>query len=234
MEISKILYFDEPGPLNTDKILGLAKERIEVLKIHHVIIASDTGSTARKFSEIAKNLKVDILVVTNDKGSKMPISYLSDKYKESKRIKEDYMRKGIKDSSTSISNETLAEFEGKGIRVYFLPDIFRREGSLGLEREKQSIRTKLDPFLPKYLRPLDIEAGADLSLLNIISNGFRVCVGIVAISVRNGLIPEGQIVLSIAGTGLGGGGADTAVVIQAHQNPKACCIKEVLGFPKSK
>jgi hypothetical protein len=74
----------------------------------------------------------------------------------------------------------------------------------------------------------------DLSLLNIISMGFRVCVGIAVVSVRNGLVSEGKTVLSIAGTGFAGGGTDTAVILQAHSNAKACLVKEILGFPKLK
>ena len=49
MEVKEIFYFDEPGPSNTDKILELAKKRIEALGIHHVIIASQAGVTARSF-----------------------------------------------------------------------------------------------------------------------------------------------------------------------------------------
>jgi hypothetical protein len=103
-----------------------------------------------------------------------------------------------------------------------------------LDEDKKLIRSKLSPFIPSHLRPLDIEAGMDLSLLNIISMGFRVCVGITVVSVRNGFVPEGGTVLSIAGTGFAGGGADTALILQARSNAKACWVKEILGFPKLK
>jgi hypothetical protein len=220
MGISEILYFDEPGPSNTRKLLEYAKKRAEDLKIKHIIMASDRGGTVRAFLDVAKENQFSILVVTNDKGLKMPVSILAESYKESKEIKQDYLRRGISEIPISLSDDVLAELERKKVTVYFVPDTI------------QKMRKTLDPFLPKHLRPLDIEAGMDLSLLNIISWGFRVCVGIAAISVKSGFVPEGEIILSIAGSGLAGGGADTAVIIEAHSNPKACHTREVLGFPR--
>jgi hypothetical protein len=244
METEETLYFDEPGPSNTNEILKLSRKRIEALGIHHVIIAAQTGFTVRRFLEITEHADLDILAVTNPKGAKMPVSNLYSKYEESKRIKEGYLRKGIQHFQAAISDETLREFEREGVKVLYLPDILSIGGKppeLDEEREfsesdeqRRLMRSRLNPFVPGHLRPLDIEAGADLSLLNIISMGFRVCVGITSVSVRNGFVPEGEIVLSIAGTGFAGGGADTAVVLQARSNPKACLVIEILGFPKLK
>jgi hypothetical protein len=234
MEVKEIFCFDEPGPSNTDKLLELAKKRIEALGIHQVIIASQAGFTVKRFLEITKNAKLDILVVTNVKGGKIPVSALYNNYEESKRIKEDYQRKGETHFQASISDEDRRDFEKKGLRVFYSPDILNIGEPRGLDDDKKLIRSKLSPFIPSYLRPLDIEAGMDLSLLNIISMGFRVCVGIAVVSVRNGLVSEGKTVLSIAGTGFAGGGTDTAVILQAHSNAKACLVKEILGFPKLK
>jgi hypothetical protein len=245
MEVKDIIYFDEPGPSNTDKILELAKKRIEDLGIHRVVIASQAGVTVKRFLEITKNsnLDLDISAITNVKGGKLLVSVLYNKYKESKRIKEDYAIKGITHFQASISDETRREFEKEGVKVFYIPDIINIGEPWGLDEEKKLgesekewrlRRSLLSPFIPGHLRPLDIAAGADLSLLNIISMGFRVCVGVTAVSVKNGLVPEGETVLSIAGTGFAGGGADTAIIVQARANPKACLIKEILGFPKLK
>jgi hypothetical protein len=92
----------------------------------------------------------------------------------------------------------------------------------------------LSSFIPGHIRPLDIAAGIDLSLLNIISMGFRVLVGVAVVAAKNGLVPDGETVLSIAGTGFAGGGTDTAAILQARANPKACLVKEIIGFPKMK
>jgi hypothetical protein len=242
MEIKEIVYFDEPGPSNTPTILELAKKRIEALGIRHVVIASQAGVTVKRFLEITKDIKLDIVVVTNSiKG--ILISTLYSKYEESKRIKEDYKRKGITHFQSTISDEDQREFEKAGVKVFKIPDYINIGEPLGLDEEKKLegseaqwklIRSKLSPFIPRHLRPLDIEAGMDLSLLTIISQGFRVSVGVTAVSVQNGFVPEGETVLSIAGTGFAGGGADTAVILRAHSNPKSCLVKEILGFPKLK
>ena len=103
-----------------------------------------------------------------------------------------------------------------------------------IDEEWKQRRAKLRPFIPGHLRPLDIEAGTDLSLLNIISMGFRVAVGVAITSVRYGYVPKGEMSLSVAGTGFAGGGADTAIIVEAQENAKACRIKEIIGFPKLK
>ena len=230
MEDSKIIYFSEPGPSNTDELLKFSRERVESLNIRHAIIASNQGFTVRQFLEIYKDSEINILVVTNSHGSKMPLSFLYDKYPGSLEIKKDFKKKGIKKFPISLSKEMALAFDKKGIQVYYVDDVSGRGGTLGPSGERLSRKTKLDPFFPRHLRPLDIEAGADLSLLNIISMGFRVCVGITAVAVKNDIAPKGEIVLSVAGTGFAGGGADTALILQAHSNPKKCYIKEIIGF----
>jgi len=234
MEISEIVYFAEPGPGNTAEILRISRKRVETLKIRDIIIASNQGRTVREFLKVFGDTSLHVLVITNSKGSRMPVSFLYEKYSESKDIKADQQRRGMKDYPISISHEKVKELEEKGIEVFFIPDILGIGGTLGSGKEKRSTKTILDAFLPRHLRPLDIVAGADLSLLNIISYGFRVCVGITAVSVINGFVPQGRLTLAIAGTGFAGGGADTAVILQAHSNPKRCYVKEIIGFPKAK
>jgi hypothetical protein len=234
MEFSEVVYFKEPGPSNTELILEQSKKRLKALKIKYAIIAASTGYTAKKFMKIFNDVKVDILVASMEKGSKMPVRFLYKKYEKSKEIREGFLKKGMKYFPNSLSDETVAEFEKKGIRIFFVPDILGIGASMSPDDERRRIKTNLDSFLPKHLRPLDIEAGTDLSLLNIISKGFRVCVGITSIATRNGLVPKGEMILSIAGTGWAGGGADTGVIIQSNPSPKKCYVKEIIGFPEMK
>lgn len=234
MKKTEIIYFDEPHLENTKKVLEAVFERIKTLKIAHVIIATSTGSTVRKAIEIFSGYPVRIIAVTNRAFSTMPVSCLYEKYKNSREIKEKYINNNVKNFPISLTEETAREFEQMGIRVYYVPDFL----GLGEKQEKPdahpSVREKLSFLVPKHLHPLDIEAGADLSMLNIISMGFRVCVGITAVAAQNSLVPSGTLVLAVAGTGWAGGGADTAVVLQADPNPKQCVIKEIIGFPKNK
>lgn len=240
MELKEIIYFDEPGPLNTDEILKMARKRVEELGINHVVIASQAGFTVKRLLEFFKDQKINILVITNSTNEQIPVSFLYSKYEGSKRIKEDYEKRGITHFRASISEEDRKKFENEGVRVYYIQDYLNLRGIWELDQERKregesaSIRAKLSPFIPPHIRPLDVEAGMDLSLLSIISQGFRVCVGIGVVAVKNGFIPGGETILAIAGTGFAGGGADTAIILQAHSNPKACMIKEIIGFPKLK
>jgi hypothetical protein len=234
MEFSEIVYIKEPGPSNTVPILEQAKKRLKALDIEYAVIAASTGHTVKNFMKIFYGVKVDIIVASMEKGSKMPVTFLYKKYKKSKEIRDGFLKKGMKYFPNSLSDETVAEFEKKGIRIFFVPDILGIGAAMSPDDEKRRIKTNLDSFLPKHLRPLDIEAGTDLSLLNIISKGFRVCVGITTLAAKNGLVPKGKMVLSVAGTGWAGGGADTAVIIQSNPNPKKCYVKEIIGFPEMK
>ncbi len=229
METKEIIYFNEPGPSNTEDILGLARERVEILGIRYVIIAAQTGITVRKFIQVAGDLNLNIVAVTNPKEAKMAVSVLYNKYEKTKMLKEDYRRQGVEHFTSAVSEEDRESFERQGIRVCYIQDILGL-GGRGPD-EQRDIKSKLNPFMPRHLRPLDIEAGTDLSLLTIISQGFRVLIGITVVSVDRGLVPEGETVLSIAGTGFAGGGADTAAVLRAGRTAKRCLVKEILGFP---
>jgi len=67
-EIKKILYFKEPGPHNTHRVLAATKERIKEGDIKHVIVASISGGTALKVAEELKNLKVSVVCVSGYPG----------------------------------------------------------------------------------------------------------------------------------------------------------------------
>jgi len=205
MEVKEILYFDEPARSNTDEMVEFALKRLEASEIQHVLIAWSTGYTLSKFLEITKNtkLKLDITVVTNPRGG------------------------SIRGMDVSIPDETREELEKKGIEVCYLNDDLNFGEPYDLKNEQMSNRAMLIPFgIPEHLRPLDINTGTDLSLLTIISQGFRVCVGTTVIAVRNGLVPDGEKVLVFAGKA-------TALVLQAGSSAKKCFVKEILGFERN-
>jgi hypothetical protein len=243
MAVKEILYFDEPGPHNSEALLKLAIKRIDELGVKRVVMATQAGVTAKQFLELTKdNRRHDIVAVTNRKGGTLLITTIYTKYKGSKEIREDYEKKGITHFQASIDDKTREELEKEGVKVLYLEDVLEFGDPWGLDGKKLSKtdeewkrkRAKLSPFIPAHLRPLDIEAGADLSLLNIISMGFRVAVGVAAASVKYGLVEQGETVLATAGTGFAGGGADTGIIVEARANPKACWIREIIGFPKLK
>lgn len=64
--IKEIAYFDRPGPQNTDETLRLAKKRADELGIKDIVVASTTGETGLKASEIFKGY--NLVIVTHHYG----------------------------------------------------------------------------------------------------------------------------------------------------------------------
>ena len=63
----KTVYFEKPGPENTDETLRLAKERAESLGVKNIVVASTTGATGVKASEIFGE-GYNLVVVTHVTG----------------------------------------------------------------------------------------------------------------------------------------------------------------------
>jgi hypothetical protein len=67
---ARIVYFDQPGRQNTDEVLRLAKTRAEELGIKSILVASTTGETAVKATEVFKGAK--IVAVSHFTGMRGP------------------------------------------------------------------------------------------------------------------------------------------------------------------
>ena len=226
--VKEILYFDKPDQANTDEMVEFAIKRVADSEIRRALIVYSSGHTFRKFQEVTKNagLKFDTVVETNAKGAHMPIVIRPEDNEETKRWKEDQLKKGITGTFISITDETREEMEKQGIKVYYVPDYLGLGEPLAEREGGNPRRAKLAPFvIPQDLRPLDIDAGWDLSILTIVSQGLRVCVGCMVVAVQNGLIPEGETVLTI-------GGRATALIMQAGSSAKTCLIKEIIGYDR--
>ncbi|HEY93656.1 MAG TPA: hypothetical protein G4O15_01800 [Dehalococcoidia bacterium] len=206
----EILYFDKPNRANTDEMVEVAAERINISGIRNVVIVYSSGYTMKKFLEVAKNKKLtldNIVAVTNDqKGT----------FRRGDRLV----------SIASISDEKRDELEKEGVKVHYVPNWFNFGEPLALSEDQNLIRSKLAPFvIPQDLRPLDIDAGWDLSVFTIISQGFRVCLGCTVVAVKANLIPENELTLSI-------GGMATALILEASPDVKTCLVKEIIGFER--
>ena len=68
--ICKTVYFEKPGPKNTEEILKLANERATALGIKNIVMASTTGKTGVKASEVFKGY--NLVVVTHATGFVKP------------------------------------------------------------------------------------------------------------------------------------------------------------------
>ena len=233
MTIKEIMYFDKPERQNSDVLVKFAAKRMEELGIKNVVLVWSSGYTARKFLEAVRESKahLNIVVVTNPSPHSisrgvMPVVITARDNEQQRKAKEEQLKKGITEFSVTISDETKSELEKQGVRVCYLNDDLMFGEPLALGKENTGRRAKLAPFgLAPYIRPLDIDAGGDLSLFTTISQGFRVCVGCTAVAVKNGCIPEGETALAI-------GGRSTALVLRAGSKPKTTIIKEIVGFER--
>ena len=59
-----IFYFDEKGPVNTEKTLSIALAHAKEAGIKTIVVASSTGETALKLHQMAENA-VKIIAVTS-------------------------------------------------------------------------------------------------------------------------------------------------------------------------
>ena len=70
--VRKTVYFEKPGPQNTEETLKLAKQLAQALGIKNIVVASTTGETGAKASKILKGYNV--IVVTHVTGFAQPTS----------------------------------------------------------------------------------------------------------------------------------------------------------------
>ena len=68
--VCKTFYFENSGPENTEEILNLAKKRAEALGIQNIVVASTTGETGVKASQLFKGY--NLVVVTHVTGFTKP------------------------------------------------------------------------------------------------------------------------------------------------------------------
>ena len=68
MIVKEIVYFDKPGPQNTDAVVEAVRKRREELGIEYVVFASNTGETALKFWNALKDTDAKLVSVTEHAG----------------------------------------------------------------------------------------------------------------------------------------------------------------------
>jgi len=202
--IKETMYFERPRRSNTGAMIEFVTGRIETLDLHHVMIAWSSGYTLRKFLEATKSLKLtlDITAVTNPKGGT------------------------IGSRNVSIDDATREELEKKGIKVCYLNDDLHLGEPASPSPWQKQMRDMLLPWLPAHIDPLSMDVGVDLSLFLTISQGFRVCVGCLALAVKHDLIPRGERVLCMAGQA-------TACVLIASASPRLCYVEEILSYERN-
>ena len=59
----KIVYFDNPGKENTEKVIKLVLQRAKLKNISRIVVASTRGNTAKSFSEAVEGEDINLVVV---------------------------------------------------------------------------------------------------------------------------------------------------------------------------
>jgi len=133
MTTKQILYFDRPGPQNTQAVINAVKKRVEELKIQCVVVASDSGETGMKLWEALQGTGCILISVTEHAGfhgnDDIPLTEEKKEEMESKGIKTLISSHALSGVGRSISKKfggvsqveiiasTLRQFGGEGIKV---------------------------------------------------------------------------------------------------------------------
>ncbi|MFB0557716.1 MAG: hypothetical protein ACETVY_01240 [Candidatus Bathyarchaeia archaeon] len=118
----KVVYFESPGRENTDETLRLAKERSDELGIRNVVVASYTGETGAKASEIFRGH--NLIVAAGVVGFREPNKH-------------------------RMTPENRAIIEGNGGKVFFATHAF---GTLGRAVHRKFGAIQVDEIIAHVLR----------------------------------------------------------------------------------
>lgn len=181
------MYWATKGPENTEKTVMAALKRADELNVRRIVVASNTGATARKLIGAGR----EIVCVTHQVGFNAP-------------------------GEDEMGNEIRAVLEERGVKVLTATHLLA-----GVDR---ALRFKFQGVYP---------AEIIASTLRMLGQGVKVCVEIGCMALDAGLIPYGEEIVAVAGTGRG---ADTAcVIVPAHsQYFFDTQIKEIICMPRGK
>lgn len=187
--------FERPGPVNTDDVVNLVREKSTFIK--YIVVASITGDSAVK---IAQNIvNKTIACVTCPQGmyweiDQMEKDIFSD-IPELKEIKNNWVQEGLHRVPMNIIEKNRAILDQLNVNIV--------QGTIPFFGPSFSMRLHLH-----QVTSLDIIA----KTLELISPGTLVCLESVLMSTDAGVIPEGELVLACAGTERG---LDTAWIMRS-------------------
>jgi len=177
--------WEKSGKENTKSTVNAVITKAQELGIGHVVVASNTGATARQFL----NSGLKIVCVTHQVGFREP-------------------------GSDEMPAEVRQEFKELGVKVLTTTHLFR-----GVNRGFTQVHGGFDPGM----------AVADT--LRLFGQGTKVAVEVAVMALDAGLIPYGQDIIAVGGSGRG---ADTALVLRpAHSGEfLQTKIREIICKPR--
>ena len=197
-----VTYFAEAGPQNTEVTFERAAARAKDLSIEYVVVASDTGKTARRALE-AFPKPMNVVVVTNPANLRLPVAKLHDYLPRFKELKERLLAEGVEHVHCSLGAGTAAELEAAGAVV-----------------------RRID------WKQLQTFTRVGLGSLDRVGVGVRVGLTIATWATMSRALPPDVDVIAISGTGFGGGGADTAIVVRTATAWSRFRVLETIARPR--
>ena len=197
-----VTYYAEPGPQNTEPTLAAARRRAEALGLTRVVVATDTGKTARA-ARAAFGAPFGVVAVSNPPGVALPLGKLHDYLPRFREHREALVRQGLVKVPCSLTVDQVAELQQAGATV------------LRVDWKALQAFTRMD-----------------LRSMERIGVGVRVAVCCALAAVLAKAVPAGEDVVALAGTGFGGGGADTAVVIRTAAAWRDWRVLETIARPR--
>ncbi len=201
-QVLEVMLFAEPGPQNTERTLEIGRRRLRALSLTHVVVASDTGKTARRVLE-SYGADCSVVVVSNPAGLMRPVAKLHAYLPRFAAHRDALAERGISAVPVSLTVEDAAALQSAGARVVRVD------------------WQRLQAFTRSGLRSLDWYGV-----------GVRVALTVCVAAHLQGVLPVDAEVLALAGTGFGGGGADTAVVVKSARRWVDWRLLEVLARPR--
>ena len=134
---TKTVYFDEKGRMNTDQTLQFARERADALGIKDVVVASYTGETGVKASQVFEGCNV--VVVAGVVGFREP-------------------------NKAAMRDEDRAAIESRGGKVLFAGHAF---GMLGRAVNRKFSAIQVDEVIAHVLRLFcaGVKVGCEISCM---------------------------------------------------------------------
>jgi hypothetical protein len=181
------LYFETTGPNNTEQTVALSLDRARELDIRHIVVASNQGVTAHEFIRQARARGLQLYrAVPGSDAAAVPQGMLN-LVVVTHQV--GFRGPGVDEMPAEVRRSLVAE----GVRVLTTTHLFS-----GVDR---AITNEFGGLYPGQ-----IVARA----LYMFSQGVKVAVEVAAMALDAGLIPYGQEVIAVGGTGRG---ADSALVL---------------------
>ncbi len=197
-----VSYLAEPGPQHTMLTLATALSRAEELSIQHVVVATDSGKTARKVLEVFGE-DFEIVAVTNPPDLRLPVDKLHSYTERFRAHQQSLHDAGVEAIPVGMTMEAMEKLRVDGVEV----------SPIDFNRFNRFVRR-------------------DVNAMDCIGVAVRVALTCVVWARLEHLVPPDVDVIALAGTGFGGGGADTALVIRTAKYWKNFRVLETLIRPR--